>query len=199
MKTSIKKGQNPINLVQEWLEDAQKKGIPDHNAIALATSNQNGHPNVRMVLLKEIDHKGFIFYTNYNSTKGREISHTSNVAFSLHWRTLKRQIRVKGSSEILEAVKSDEYFYSRPLQSRYGAWASKQSTILSSREKLINEVAKIALKLGKSPPRPEFWGGFRIIPSEIEFWNEGKFRIHDRFRYIWNKESAEWDSVRLYP
>lgn len=199
MKTSLVDGGTPLTLVQAWLDKAKSEKIPDHNAMALATSDQAGNPNVRMVLLKEIDPRGFIFYTNYNSSKGQEISHRSDVAFSLHWRTLKRQIRVKGKAELLEQEKSDEYFHSRPLESRYGAWASKQSSVLSSRRHLVNAVAKITLKYGTSPPRPEFWGGFRIIPSEIEFWSEGSFRIHDRIRWIWNKENSKWESFRLYP
>ncbi len=199
MKTSLGKGKTPLSMVQEWLDFAKSKNIQDHNAIALATSDPEGIPNVRMVLLKEIDTNGFIFYTNYTSTKGSEISHRSNVAFSLHWRSLKRQIRVKGMAEILEPEKSDEYFHSRQLDSRYGAWASKQSRELPSKKLLVNSVARIAMKFGNSPPRPEFWGGYRIIPSEIEFWSEGKFRIHDRIRWIRNRQNSKWESIRLYP
>ncbi len=199
MKTSLEEGKTPLSLVQDWLDQAQSKKIPDHNAMALATSDKEGKPNVRMVLLKEIDPKGFIFFTNYKSKKGEEISHCSDVAFTLHWRTLRRQVRVKGKAEILEQEKSDEYFHSRPLESQYGAWASKQSAVLSSRRHLLNSVAKITLKFGTSPPRPEFWGGYRIIPAEIEFWSEGSFRIHDRIRWIWNKEYSKWESFRLYP
>ena len=199
MKTSLADGETPLAFVQEWLDQARAKNIPDHNAMALATADQAGCPNVRMVLLKEIDSRGFIFFTNYNSKKGEEVSQCSNVAFALHWRTIRRQVRVKGTVELLEKDKSDEYFHSRPLESRYGAWASKQSAILSSRRHLLNCVAKITLKFGTSPPRPEFWGGYRIIPSEIEFWSEGNFRIHDRIRWIWNKEDTKWESFRLYP
>ncbi len=199
MKSSLGEGETPLSLVQDWLDYAQSKKIPDHNAMALATSDQEGKPNVRMVLLKEIDQRGFIFFTNYKSKKGEEISHCSEVAFSLHWRTLKRQTRVKGRAEFLEQEKSDEYFHSRPLESRYGAWASRQSAILPSRNHLLKSVAKITLKLGTSPPRPEFWGGYRIIPSEIEFWSEGKFRIHDRIRWVWSRENSKWEAIRLYP
>ncbi len=188
---------NPLDIVEEWLQYAQDAGIPDHNAAAVATSDKTGMPNVRIVLIKEIDREGLLFYTNYASVKAQELNHNKGIALSVHWRTLKKQIRVRGSAEVLEAAKSDRYYHSRPLQSRYSAWASRQSQILESREKFEAEIAQIAKRHGDHPPRPEFWGGYRIVPSEIEFWTEVDFRRHDRFK--WQRNPSGWTVSRLYP
>jgi pyridoxamine 5'-phosphate oxidase len=159
----------------------------------------DGLPNVRMVLLKEIEADAFVFYTNYGSTKGQEITASGKAAFVLHWKSLRRQIRVRGTVTREDGPKADEYFASRSLKSRLGAWASQQSQPLTSREALMAEAAKVAVTNGPNPPRPPYWGGFRIHPVEIEFWADGAFRLHDRFR--WSKHDAEksWVITRLNP
>jgi pyridoxamine 5'-phosphate oxidase len=151
------------------------------------------------VLLKEIEAGAFVFYTNYESAKGREIAASGKAAFVMHWKSLRRQIRVRGSVVREEGAQADAYFASRALQSRLGAWASRQSQPLSSREALIAEVARVTARKGVNPPRPPFWGGFRITPVEIEFWADGAFRLHDRFR--WHRATARdaWKIDRLSP
>jgi pyridoxamine 5'-phosphate oxidase len=156
-------------------------------------------PNVRMVLLKEIEADAFVFYTNYGSKKGQEIAASGKAAFVLHWKSLRRQIRVRGVTEREEGPQADAYYASRSLKSRLGAWASRQSEPLSSRAALVAEVAKVTLEQGPIPKRPPFWGGIRIRPLEIEFWADGQFRLHDRFR--WTRDTAEspWQIARLNP
>ena len=149
---------------------------------------RTGLPNVRMVLLKEIEPAAFVFYTNYTSAKGREIEASGKAAFVLHWKSLRRQIRVRGVTEREEGAAADAYYVSRSLKSRLGAWASQQSQPLSSRGALMAEVAKVTALKGPNPPRPPFWGGIRIRPLEIEFWADGAFRLHDRFR--WHRADA---------
>jgi pyridoxamine 5'-phosphate oxidase len=156
-------------------------------------------PNVRMVLLKDIEDDAFVFYTNYNSRKGEEIQSAGKAAFVLHWKSLRRQIRVRGTVTREEGEKADAYYASRSLKSRLGAWASQQSQPLASRTELMAEVAKLTPKLGTNPPRPEFWGGFRIHPTEIEFWADGAFRLHDRFRWEKVSEKEDWKINRLHP
>lgn len=196
-------GADPFVIAQAWLAEAEKTEPNDPNAIALATVDPQGLPNVRMVLLKDIESEGdgqgaFVFYTNYGSAKAQEITGSGTAAFVLHWKSLRRQIRVRGTVTREEGPKADAYFASRSLQSRLGAWASQQSQPLASRGALMAEVAKLGLKFGLAPPRPEFWGGFRIAPVEIEFWADGAFRLHDRFR--WTKNTAGgWDILRLNP
>jgi pyridoxamine 5'-phosphate oxidase len=152
-----------------------------------------------MVLLKEIEADAFVFYTNYESRKAVEIDHSGKAAFVLHWKTLSRQIRVRGLVTKEDGPIADAYYKSRSLKSRLGAWASKQSQPLSSREALMAEVAKVTLQKGADPERPPFWGGFRIAPVEIEFWSDGAFRLHDRFR--WSRETVDdtWDVTRISP
>ncbi len=171
----------------------------DPNAIALATVDAGGMPNARMVLLKEIDPEGFVFYTNYDSVKGQELAEGSKAAFVMHWKSLRRQIRVRGPVEKIGAEQSDAYFASRSLQSRLGAWASKQSKPLASRTALLAKVAKVTAKQGTNPPRPDFWGGYRIVPTEIEFWADGAFRLHDRFRWTRKNPQDSWHIQRLNP
>lgn len=193
-------GNNPFAIARDWLAEAEKTEPNDANAIALATANSDGLPNVRMVLLKDIEDGGFVFYTNFESAKGNELTQNGQAAFVMHWKSLRRQVRARGSVEIVEDEVADEYYQSRALQSRYGAWASQQSRPLSSRGSLMADVAKIAARHPIKPPRPEFWGGYRIRPVEIEFWSDGDFRLHDRFR--WTREtpdSAEWAIQRLHP
>lgn len=178
---------------------ASKTEIADPTAMALATSDQNGLPNVRMVLLKEIEANAFVFYTNYGSTKARELALGNGAAFVIHWKSLRRQIRARGMVEKVEGVKADQYFMSRPVESRHGAWASRQSTRIASREVLISRFRRMQDKLGPEPPRPPFWGGYRLVPLELEFWCEGDFRLHDRFNWSRSRSDGEWSIVRLAP
>lgn len=203
-RSGIFAGQDPFVIARAWLTEAEASEPSDPNAIALATVDDQGLPNVRMVLLKEIEIGGegggaFVFYTNYTSKKGQEIAASGKAAFVLHWKSLRRQIRVRGSVTREDGPQADEYFASRSLKSRIGAWASQQSQPLSSREALMAEAAKLALTKGTNPPRPPFWGGFRIRPVEIEFWADGAFRLHDRFRWYRSELSNDWNVQRLNP
>jgi pyridoxamine 5'-phosphate oxidase len=198
-RSGIFAGDDPFQLARDWLAEAETQEPNDPNAIALATVDAEGMPNVRMVLLKEIEADAFVFYTNYDSKKGQEIAASGKAAFVLHWKSLRRQIRVRGLTEREDGPKADEYFASRSLKSRLGAWASQQSQPLASREVLMAEAAKAGLTKGPNPPRPPHWGGIRIRPVEIEFWADGAFRLHDRFR--WSREGVKgaWQTQRLYP
>ncbi len=192
-------GDNPFELARQWLSEAEMREINDPNAMALATVDENGLPNVRMVLLKEIAENGFVFYTNYESAKGRELAQNGKAAFVIHWKSLRRQIRVRGLVSREDGQKADEYFASRSLQSKLGAWSSKQSQKLTSRGALMAKVAKAAVTHGANPMRPPFWGGFRITPLEIEFWADGNFRLHDRFCWRRNAPEEGWKITRLNP
>lgn len=203
-RTGIFAGDDPYALARDWLAEAMRTEPKDANAVALATVDRTGLPNVRMVLLKEIEASqtrgGFVFYTNFESAKGREIEATMKAAMVLHWKSLDRQLRIRGIVEKVPDRQADEYYHSRPYQSRIGAWASKQSRPLSSRRALLAEVAKLAAKHPVKPPRPPHWGGFRIRPVEIEFWANGDFRLHDRFRWTRMKPDADaWTVQRLNP
>lgn len=192
-------GNDPFALVRDWLSEAERTEPNDANAIALSTVDATGLPNVRMVLLKYIEDDAFVFFTNYASAKGREIEASGKAAFVAHWKSLGRQVRVRGLVEKEDGESADAYFASRALQSRIGAWASKQSQPLASRRHLLAEVAKQSATKGINPKRPPFWGGYRIRPLEIEFWADGAFRLHDRFR--WRRENIEsdWKITRLCP
>ncbi|WP_343502343.1 pyridoxamine 5'-phosphate oxidase [Alloyangia pacifica] len=192
-------GDDPFVIAQRWLTEAEATEPNDPNAIALATVDAEGMPNVRMVLLKEIEANAFVFYTNYESAKAEEILGSSKAAFVLHSKTLRRQVRVRGHVIKENGPQADAYYASRSLKSRLGAWASKQSRPLASRASLMAEVAKITATKGPNPPRPDFWGGFRITPVEIEFWADGAFRLHDRF--VWRRTSVsdQWTVIRLNP
>jgi pyridoxamine 5'-phosphate oxidase len=192
-------GDDPFAIARRWLAEAETSEPNDPNAIALATADADGLPNVRMVLLKEIEDAAFVFYTNYGSAKATEIAATGKAAFVMHWKSLRRQVRVRGLVTREEGPQADAYYASRSLKSRLGAWASQQSQPLSSRTHLMAEVARITATKGPNPPRPPFWGGFRITPLEIEFWADGAFRLHDRFR--WSRASVcdTWEICRLNP
>lgn len=197
-------GSDPFAMAQRWLAEAQDSEPNDPNAIALATVDPSGLPNVRMVLLKDIEAHGdgtgaFVFYTNYGSAKGQELEASGKAAFVLHWKSLRRQIRVRGTVSREDGEKADEYFASRSLQSRLGAWASKQSQPLSSRAALVAEATKAGVVHGVNPKRPPFWGGYRIDPVEIEFWADGAFRLHDRFRFTLREMPKTWEVTRLNP
>jgi pyridoxamine 5'-phosphate oxidase len=198
-RSGIFAGEDPFAIARAWLSEAEASEPNDPNAIALASVDADGLPNVRMVLLKDIEDAAFVFYTNYGSAKGQELTQSGKAAFVMHWKSLRRQIRVRGTVTREEGPQADAYYNSRSLQSRLGAWASQQSQPLSSRGALMADVAKITVTQGPTPKRPPFWGGFRIEPVEIEFWADGAFRLHDRFR--WTRKSANdaWDVQRLNP
>lgn len=192
-------GDNPFELAQRWLAEASEAELNDPNAIALSTVDAQGMPNARMVLLKEIEDDAFVFYTNYTSAKASELDHAGKAAFVMHWKSLRRQIRARGIITKEDGPKADEYYQSRSLKSRLGAWASDQSSPLSSRAALMAEVAKVTVKQGPDPKRPPFWGGYRLTPLEIEFWADGEFRLHDRF--VWRRPDigSGWTVARLSP
>lgn len=198
-RAGIFAGNDPFALAQSWLNEAEATEPNDPNAIALATVDGDGLPNVRMVLLKEIEADAFVFYTNYGSKKGQEIAASGKAAFVLHWKSLRRQIRVRGVTEREDGPQADAYYASRSLKSRLGAWASQQSQPLSSRQALMAEAAKVAVTKGTNPARPPFWGGFRIRPLEIEFWADGAFRLHDRFQWSRPSLDSDWFVTRLNP
>ncbi|SCA57696.1 Pyridoxine/pyridoxamine 5'-phosphate oxidase [Candidatus Terasakiella magnetica] len=189
---------NPISLFHEWMEEAEKNEINDPNAMSLATANKDGIPSVRMVLLKGADEKGFVFYTNLKSRKARELMENPNAALCLHWKSLRKQVRVEGAIEPVSDEEADEYFQSRARVSRIGAWASKQSQEMEGRFELEKRVAEYTAKFGVGEiPRPDFWSGFRLKPKVIEFWSDQKFRLHDRIVYEVN--DGNWATVRLFP
>lgn len=202
-RSGIFKGDDPFVLAQEWLRAAEESEPNDPNAIALATVDPDGLPNVRMVLLKDIESYGgadgsFVFYTNFDSAKGQEIASSGKAALVLHWKSLHRQIRVRGVTERVEDELADAYYASRSLKSRLGAWASKQSRPLMSRTALMAEVARVTGSHGTNPKRPPHWGGIRIRPVEMEFWADGSYRLHDRFRWT-RRENGPWTVQRLNP
>ena len=203
-RTGIFAGDDPFEIAQRWLDEAAQSEVNDPNAIALSTVDAGGMPNARMVLLKEIEaaqdgHGAFVFYTNYGSVKAAEIEAAGKAAFVMHWKSLRRQIRVRGVTEREEGPRADAYYRSRSLKSRLGAWASRQSQPLASRAELMAEVAKVTLREGSDPARPPFWGGYRLTPLEIEFWADGAFRLHDRFRWSRERVGDPWKVQRLNP
>jgi pyridoxamine 5'-phosphate oxidase len=198
-RTGIFAGDDPFVIARSWLAEAEATEINDPNAIALSTVDAGGMPNVRMVLLKEIEAAAFVFYTNYTSAKGQELQQAGKAAFVMHWKSLRRQVRARGKIVREDGPQADDYYASRSLQSRLGAWASLQSQPLSSRAALLAEVAKVTLSQGVNPKRPPFWGGFRLIPLEIEFWADGNFRLHDRFKWTRQDIDKKWKIDRLNP
>ena len=190
----------PFALFERWFSDATASEPNDPNAMALATVDPDGLPNVRMVLMKGWDEAGFVFYTNTESAKGRELLSGKKAALVLHWKSLKRQVRVRGPVEIVTDAEADEYFHSRPRDSRIGAWASQQSRPLESRFALEKAVATNAAKYAIGEvPRPPHWTGFRIRPVEIEFWHDKPFRLHDRIVFRRPAPEGGWTKARLYP
>jgi len=198
-RSGIFAGDDPIEIIRRWMAEAEDAEVNDPNAAAVSTVDETGLPNVRMLLLKEIENDGFVFYTNYHSAKGREISAQPKAAFVLHWKSLRRQVRVRGLVEIEDGPQADAYYRSRSLQSRLGAWASAQSQPLSSRAALMAEVAKVTAREGTDPKRPDHWGGFRIRPLQLELWADGAFRLHDRFRWSRDGLGEAWTVTRLHP
>jgi len=190
---------NPISLFHEWMAEAEKSEINDPTAMSLATATKEGVPSVRMVLLKGADENGFVFYTNLGSRKAAELEENQNVALCLHWKSLRKQVRVEGVIEPVSEQEADDYFQSRARVSRIGAWASKQSQEMEGRFELEKRVAEYTAKFAVGEiPRPNFWSGFRVKPREIEFWADQKFRLHDRIVYKFDDE-GNWDTVRLFP
>lgn len=198
-RSGIFAGDNPFEIARAWLAEAEASEPNDPNAIALSTVDSDGLPNARMVLLKEIEDAAFVFYTNYTSQKAAEIDGAGKAAFVIHWKSLRRQIRVRGVVEKEEGPQADAYYNSRSLKSRLGAWASDQSAPLKSRAALVAEVAKVTAQQGANPTRPPFWGGYRITPLEVEFWADGPFRLHDRFQWRRETIASEWHVQRLNP
>ena len=190
---------DPIELFQKWFKEAQDKEIRDPNAMQIATVSRNGFPSVRTVLLKDIINRNFVFYTNYESRKSREIFETGKVAICFYWKSLNRQVRVVGEIDKIPEKVSDQYFESRSLGSRIGAWASIQSQPLKNRETLLKRVEEFKNKFDENVPRPKHWGGFKIVPNEFEFWQDGDFRLHDRFILKPSKDRTLWKAKRYYP
>ena len=191
---------NPFELFQNWFNEAKKKEINDPNALALGTANKEGIPSVRMVLLKGFNENGFIFYTNLNSQKGNEIKENPNATMCFHWKSLLRQIRIVGTLSQVADKTADEYYNSRAYESRIGAWASKQSTILKSRDELLKTIEEFKNKFNQKDkvPRPSHWSGWNLKPSSIEFWLDGDNRIHERLKYILD-EKNNWTKSLLSP
>ena len=191
---------DPFALFGDWLEDAKKKEPNDPNAMALATADEHGAPDVRMVLLKDVSGDGLVFYSNAESRKGRQLAVNAQAALCFHWKSLRRQIRIRGHVALVTDAESDAYFHSRPRDSRIGAWASQQSRPLESRFALEKAVASYTLKFGIGEiPRPPYWRGFRITPTYIEFWRDGAFRLHDRIIFRRDASDAPWTKTRFYP
>ena len=190
---------DPILLFKNWLSEAEKNEIRDPNAMQLATVSKNGMPSVRTVLLKDIIDTSFVFYTNYESRKSNEINETAKGAICFYWKSLNRQVRLTGSINKVSDQVSDKYYQSRSRGSRIGAWASKQSRELESREVLMEKVKLLESKYDEDIPRPTFWGGFALKPDEFEFWEDGNFRLHDRFVLTPTALKNEWTAKRYYP
>lgn len=191
---------DPFALFSAWLTEAEAREPNDANAMALASVDADGLPNVRMVLLKGHDAQGFVFYTNFESAKGRELLEHRKAALCFHWKSLRRQVRIRGSVFQVSAEEADAYFASRPKDSQIGAWASAQSRPLEGRFALEAAVAKTAARYALSKvPRPPHWSGFRVSPLDIEFWRDRPFRLHDRLVYRRNSPNDMWRTERLYP
>jgi pyridoxamine 5'-phosphate oxidase len=188
---------DPLGQFQTWLEQAIQAGVPEPNAMTLATVGPDGRPSTRVVLIKGVDERGLVWFTNYESRKGRELASNPFAALQFHWVELERVVRIEGRVEFASAEESDRYYASRPLDSRIGAWASPQSQPISSRAVLVANAAKAAARHGLNPSRPPHWGGYRLVPDRWEFWQGRRSRLHDRLRY--NLEAARWVRQRLAP
>ena len=192
--------EDPIQLFNEWMEEAKKTEPNDPNAVSLATSNKNNIPSVRMVLLKDFSKNGFVFYTNLNSQKGKELKQNPHAAMCFHWKSLLRQVRIVGKISSVANEVADEYYSSRAYESRIGAWASKQSEELETRDQLIKSIEDYKKKFNdeKKVPRPSNWSGWNLSPESIEFWLDGDNRIHERLKYT-KKSSGQWTKSLLSP
>ena len=191
---------DPLRQFEHWLQQALKAELPEPNAMTLATVGADGRPSTRVVLIKAFDARGIVWYTNYNSRKGRELAGNPFAALQFHWVELERVVRIEGRVEKAGADESDAYFASRPLDSRIGAWASPQSEVIASRTVLVTNAAKVAASHALNPPRPPHWGGYRLVPDAYEFWQGRKSRLHDRLRYRLDAgEPGNWLRERLAP
>lgn len=189
---------DPLLQFADWLAEAERKEPNNPAAMSLATVDASGRPSVRMVLLRGFDARGFVFYTNLESRKGRELRGNAHVALCFHWKSMDRQVRVEGKAEAVGSDEADAYFWSRPKDSQIGAWASKQSEPLATRFELETRVAKYGLLYGIGKvPRPPFWSGYRVVPQVIEFWEERPFRLHDRT--VFRREGDNWTTTKLFP
>jgi pyridoxamine 5'-phosphate oxidase len=196
----IAAARDPFELFAEWLKDAEKTEPNEANAMAVATADADGRPNIRMCLLKGVDRRGFVFYTNMESAKGRELAANPQAALNFHWKTVRKQVRVRGTVSVVSEAEADAYFASRAKDSQIGAWASAQSRPMEGRWVFEKEIAKYALKYGLTTvPRPPHWSGYRVTPLEIEFWRDRPFRLHDRLVYRRAAESDPWRTERLFP
>ena len=191
---------NPIDLFGYWFNEAKKTEINDPNALSLATVGKNGIPSVRMVLLKDFNSDGFVFYTNLNSRKSEDIKSNANASMCFHWKSLLRQVRITGEISKVSDADADNYYNSRSYGSRIGAWASNQSSILKSRDELLKSIEEFKKKYPNenNVPRPKHWSGWNLTPNEIEFWLDGKNRIHERLRYT-KKNNNDWEKNLLNP
>jgi len=189
---------SPVSHFNEWFEDAKQSEPLLPEAMSVARLGSDGRPSTRMVLLKQADEAGFVFYTNLRSRKGDEISTNAYVALLFHWKSLKRQIRIEGSTEPVTDAEADAYFASRDRGAQIGAWASDQSRVMTGRFDLEKRVAQFTAKFGVSKiERPPFWSGFRVVPNRLEFWSDGHFRLHERLIYL--KDGEDWRTERLFP
>ncbi|OUW73555.1 MAG: pyridoxamine 5'-phosphate oxidase [Pelagibacteraceae bacterium TMED216] len=190
---------NPLELFKKWFAKAQETEINDPNALAIATSNKENQPSVRMVLLKGISDRGFVFYTNMKSKKSNDLKFNNKASMCFHWKSIRRQVRISGVVEKVSNKEADEYYNSRPYKNKIGAWASSQSEILEKREDFLKNVENFENKYPSSEnvPRPDYWSGWRLIPEQIEFWLDGEGRIHERLNYI--KKNNSWIKNLLYP
>ena len=191
--------ENPIDLFKNWFKRAEETEINDPNAVALGTADQKNQPSVRMVLLKGLSDKGFVFYTNFNSKKGSDLKNNQQASMCFHWKSLRRQVRVIGKTEQVTEKEANDYFNSRPYKNRVGAWASSQSQILESRDVFLEKIKEFEKKYPdqNKVPRPPHWSGWRVLPKEVEFWLDGEGRIHERLNYINN--NGGWKKEILYP
>jgi pyridoxamine 5'-phosphate oxidase len=190
---------NPIRQFDAWFAQAVDAQLPEPNTMTLATVDARGRPSARIVLVKGVDERGFVFFTNYESRKGRELADNPFASLLFYWIELERQVRIEGTVVKTSASESDTYFHSRPLGSRIGAWASEQSQVIESRAILEKREQEISTQYGEHPPRPPHWGGYRLIPDAIEFWQGRPSRLHDRLLYTRSADSSDWQIARLSP
>ena len=190
---------NPVELFKKWFSEAKKTEINDPNAVAIATADGNNQPTVRMVLLKGLSEKGFVFYTNFESKKGDDLKLNKKASMCFHWKSLRRQVRINGSVEKVSNKEADDYFKSRPYKNKIGAWASSQSKTLGKREDFLKKISEFETKYPSenTVPRPSHWSGWRLVPYEVEFWLDGEGRIHERLDYF--KKNEIWKKKLLYP